>query len=103
MRQALGGWDSFCQNVETGIDSSLSDDCWRKVVHLLLKRSQEARTITDILKKESPKRITQKDIGLANADAPYHPLSMDPFGTTQSLAGKAVAAVLTETYKADAA
>ena len=103
MRQALGGWDSFCQNVETGIDSSLSDDCWRKVVHLLLKGRQEARTITDILKKESPKRITQKDIGLANADAPYHPLSMDPFGTTLSLAGKAVVAVLTETYKAGAA
>lgn len=97
-KRAMDGWRSFCKNVETEIEAMLPVESWQKVAKLLLEGRQESYTIIDILEKNAPKKITQKDIGLANADADYHPFFIDPFDTTLSLAGKAVVEALTEKY-----
>lgn len=104
---AWSGWRSFATNLESAASSRISEECWGKVARLLLKGEQQVRVIIEaldeeLLAKDTLSRLTPQHIGLANADAPYHPLAYDPFKTTVSLAGKAVAAKLAETYVAAA-
>jgi hypothetical protein len=73
---------------------------------MLLGKNQESLAICErlhegIIEADGGKSswVTKKDIGLANSDAEYHPLFIDPFQTTVCLAGKAVVAALTEKLK----
>lgn len=102
---AWAGWMSFRKNLEAMANNLISEECWEKVAVLLLEEEQQARVIIDrlhaeILQEKTSKRLTPRDIGLANADASHRPLIVDPFKTTVLLVGKAVATKLEEEYKA---
>mmetsp|Transcript_18427 Transcript_18427/g.50311 ORF Transcript_18427/g.50311 Transcript_18427/m.50311 type:complete len:120 (-) Transcript_18427:92-451(-) len=104
-KSALDGWNSFCQNFEKRMVVSLRPEIFAKVATMLLADEQESVTTCEklqegIVEAGSSKSnfVTRKDIGLANADAEYHPLSIDPFKTTVRLFGKAVVAALSEKH-----
>lgn len=99
VERALHGWRSFCKNVETELEETLSLECWRSVIKSLLEGSQKSNTIIGILEKHATKKkLVERDIGLANADASYHPLAIDPFQPTLSFSGKVVVAALSDMF-----
>ena len=102
---AFLGWCSFCKNLETELGFKLPHDSRQKIAGLLLEGKQKTSAIIQAIEEKAPAEansVTRKDIGVANADADYHPLFMDPFGTDMSLAGKAVEAALNERLKSNA-
>ena len=71
----------------------------KEMAKLLLKEPQPADEIASLLLRKSNKvPMAAKDLGLFNADAGFHPLNIDPFETTLSLSGKAIATVLRKKY-----
>ena len=99
-QSALSGWKDFCKSVEEalGVESKLPEGSWLVVINRLLREPQESNDIVEILEGCGPnlKRLTDRDIGLANACASYHPLAIDPFERGLRLSGKVVAAALSE-------
>lgn len=99
VERALHGWGSFCKNVETELEETLLLDCWRSVIKLLLEGSQKSNTIIGILEKHATKKkLVEHDIGVANADASYPPLAINPFQPTVSFSGKVVVAALSDMF-----
>ena len=92
--------------LDGAMDVSLRPEIFAKVATMLLEEDeQESVTICEklqegIVEASSSKSnfVTRKDIGLANADAEYQPLSIDPFKTTVCLSGKAVTGALVEKH-----
>ena len=90
---AFLGWCSICKILETELGFKLPRDSRQKIAGLLLEGKQKTPTIIQTIEEKAAAEVnsvTKKDIGVANADADYHPLFVDPIGTDMSLAGKAL-------------
>jgi hypothetical protein len=95
--EALAGWMMFCSNLSTRLGDLSAEKNLKRVVELLLEGTQESTEIVSML-ETSKVCLAPRDLGLFNADCGYHPLAIDPFGTTVSLSGKAIEAALRTCY-----
>ena len=93
------GWSEFCKLLANALDTEYDAAAVKQMAVKLLKGPQRAVEIVTLLSRKSEKvPLSPRDIGLFNADAGHHPLTIDPFETTLSLSGKAIAAVLRKKY-----
>jgi hypothetical protein len=88
-KEALSGWVTFSRSLSKHLDTEFDATALEEAARLLQKGSQDAKAIVSLL---SPNKTTlaPRNRRLFNADAGYHPLSIDPFGSTLSLSGKAI-------------
>ena len=92
---AARGWWSFCSSLAEKFGAPVSNENLKQAVERLLEGPQDKLQIIGILSKGSKDIVlSERDIGLFNADAGYHPLAFDPFESTISLSGSAIKAVL---------
>lgn len=100
VRKATNGWREFCKFLANVLDNIYDAAAVKEMAVRLLKEPQPVDEIITLLSHKSDKEpLSPRDIGLFNADAGYHPFSIDPFETTVSLSGKAIKAVLCKKYK----
>ena len=93
---AARGWYSFCCSLSVKFGTPVSNKNLKQVVELLLEGPQNKLTVIGILSLGSNDvMLTERELGLFNADAGFHPFNIDPFESTLSLSGTAITAVLT--------
>ena len=91
---AARGWWSFCCKVADKLGTPVSNENLKQAVELLLEGPQDKLLIIGILSRGSGVKLNERDIGLFNADAGFHPFAIDPFQSTLSLSGTAIKTVL---------
>lgn len=96
MDRAEGGWRSFMKNLEKDARDQIPPKRWEDIAGKLLDGTQRVYSIIDMIENGTANKFVEREVGLANADAAYHPITMDPFELTICLSGKTIRAALQE-------
>eukprot|EP00529_Nitzschia_sp_RCC80_P021278 CAMPEP_0113469724 /NCGR_PEP_ID=MMETSP0014_2-20120614/16053_1 /TAXON_ID=2857 /ORGANISM="Nitzschia sp." /LENGTH=392 /DNA_ID=CAMNT_0000362223 /DNA_START=55 /DNA_END=1233 /DNA_ORIENTATION=- /assembly_acc=CAM_ASM_000159 len=94
-KRASRGWWNFCCSLDKLFGAPVSSDNLKQAVELLMEEPQDILKIIRVLSNGSTGiKLSERDLGLINADAGFHPLTIDPFEKEVSLSGIPIRTVL---------